>query len=441
MPRVTASAFASLWPCNAWVAMPWQDKPRVEHLGLGSATHALLEDGATDGFAATEALLAQGLDADAGQVERVSAQAEAGIEWLANICTIYDVREVRREVPLAWSPEGGSRELRSKRHRDYERAEPHELVGTVDVLGVGDVGGDPSGLDPIGLVVDWKTGGGWYLMPLSRDPQLLFAAVALADLHGVDRVVMARPVIDDDGVHTSTLVELDAIGLAEARMLLQDVRERRDHPGEPVPGVHCGGCRAKAACPRALREAVDAAPALYSEGLSKLDAAPEVMADPRSIGFEWSGRPGSAAHAAWMKRHLPVLEAGLEQVKAGLLAWAREVEPIPLGNGKVWGMRQATSREVNLGKPGAFAMLVAELGAEKADAICSRKVSLSALESAVKTKAPRGQKTKAVEDFFARLEAAGVVRTYDYERPTVYTPKDSTQAANAQPEVRATEVE
>lgn len=149
----------------------------------------------------------------------------------------------RPEIAFAWNPQTGeSIELSSSGHRDYSRAPPSWIVGTVDAYCI-----DPQADDTV-LVADWKTGLQGDLDAAKYNAQLLFLCLAAARATGRKKAIGAIAHITLDGVLVSE-VSLDEGGLELLELEFGEIAERLADDPMPQLGAHCSGCAVRAQCP------------------------------------------------------------------------------------------------------------------------------------------------------------------------------------------------
>ena len=172
------------------------------------------------------------------QLEVLTAQHERWLSWLGGQDPTV-VASMRPEVPMAWTPATDTAvELESAGHRDYSKAQPGDITGTADAVGMWDAS--------TWALWDWKAGRS-YVPPGEQNPQLRGLGLMAARKHGATRVRVSVVRVSEvdcyELPYTMDLLDLDA----EAQSLRR-IAARVRPDAEPVPGDHCARCPAKATC-------------------------------------------------------------------------------------------------------------------------------------------------------------------------------------------------
>jgi hypothetical protein len=361
---------------------------------LGTAEHELIEgeadqeEATADAFAELaarstkleEAILRHNLSEAA--VKDLVEMHEAWLDWWP---TWSGGVTYEREVPFAldvarWS----GRRLPSKGQRDYSAAEPSEIPLTIDALHV-------DGRARVATVIDWKTG----VLPqpkAGQHPQLLTCALAVASACDVDRVRVVCARVRPGRVWPDE-AWVDAFDLASFADRLSASLADVDG-AEPNPGRHCVECHCPAlsACegPRALAA-----------------RAPELAAAlPIVVQTE--------AQAAAVLGTRKALQAYLDALDAGAVAWAQANGGVVRLGDRSWARAPKTRRSIDLAL--AEAPLRKRFGAAVDGMIrVKRSLSVSEIEKAAAATAPRGKREDAKAEIMAELEATRGVKLYTYE--------------------------
>jgi hypothetical protein len=365
-----------------------------EAADLGTAEHELIEaegdpeKAAEDAFAQLvardlrleDAIARNGLS-DAAAADLV-AMHEAFTEWwpVWSAGLIYE-----REVPFAWDvARWSARRLPSSGQRDYSAAGGTEIPLTVDAVQVDTVA-------RVGTVIDWKTG----RLPQPRaaeHPQLLTAALCLSELYALERVrvvvVRVRP-----GWVSADEAWVDSLDLLEhggnlARLALEL------HSATPNPGRHCTECHCPAlsACegPRALAARAPALAAALPVVVETESQAAAVLASAKAI------------------------RAYLAALEAGAVTWAQAHGGVVRLGDRAWSRVTKARRTIDLTR--AETALRLRFGAKLDSMIrVKRTLSISEVEKAAASTAPRGKRGEASGQTIAELEATGGLRLSAYE--------------------------
>lgn len=250
-------------------------------------------------------------------------------------------------------------------------------------------------------VFDLKTGRQRYTSEAGTNPQMLFAAMVVSKLYGVDSVTVELGYVEPGEIVIDPADVTDFAIEAFVGELDELVVKLSGGPTPPIPGPHCTQqfCPLRGHCSATRAALAELAPPGY---------------DLTAIKIE------SAEQAARMYRLLPQAEAVLAAVKEAVKTWARE-QPIELENGHIYAWREKSKREVKIdGNAKAVEALQAVLGAHSDEAIDTKvHASISSIKKAARLVAKqRGTKIVDVElEAMAALEAAGGVVTSRWESP------------------------
>lgn len=244
--------------------------------------------------------------------------------------------------------------------RAYGAMGPFEIPGTIDAEGRA-----PGVL----VVVDKKSFEA--VTPAASNPQVRFLALAAARVEPAAKVHVAinHELTGMDVAELDADLDLDVIASGIRRQLIDaaDVRDRARR-GLPVAfstGRWCRWCGGFASCPKqaelkALAKLPLDEPELALKTYVDEESAPDVYELYRRVGILHK-RIGQQIHAYVMQR------------------------PIPLGNGRMYGMRNKLGNTKIEGKI-AHAVLKANYGVEIADAAVTMQATKTAMAAALKGK-------------------------------------------------------
>jgi hypothetical protein len=240
-------------------------------------------------------------------------------------------------------------------------------------------------------VVDLKTG--QRVTPPDENAQLALLAVAAAGWHAASTVRVGILHAPLGRVPTVEWHEMGPLALLEAqvrvRAILEAVEAAKTKPSYSI-GAWCGYCPARRSCPT------------QNQALRRMAEDPQAVAEDLTAGLV-TPDVASLAYQRWR-----AMKAALSQVEAQLHAYAREVGPIPCGDGTLYGPRETTRSTID----GAKALPIAKTrfgeAAMEAFTVETTKAALSELASA---HAPRGQKASAAKALLAELASAGAITT------------------------------
>lgn len=358
---LTPSSHDRIAACPASEVLPQIKEEASEDASRGTIIHAFLDDCAKHG--------------------RDEALARAPDDFKL-VCAAIDIdrlpigKAFRSEVAFAYDyVKGTAREL-PVRNRQYVGLAPTEIPGTCDVVAELDADTAYAG--------DYKTG---HRPPKPDSMQMrdyaLFAARALGKSQAVTEIVHVR----EDGTVWRERAEFDAFDLAIHEQQIRDTLDAvaKADPSKVTTGEHCRYCPAFKTCPATLALSRQ----LAGGGLE----IPPLTKETAALALE-------RAKAA--KKVIAAVEA---EIKA-----FAEREAIPLQNGKTYGPRPWSTREVVVEH--ALPVLVEKFGAEAVDRALPRKATVSAVEKLAKEAAiAAGEKAApAVRALMADLEKVGAIR-------------------------------
>lgn len=415
--RLTASGAERAIACPASLALPQAvDEP---------------SDAALRGTAAHDFLLAVGQG-----MSRDEALDKAPDEWRPFLEAIdleglpLSSMQWAHEVAIAVNVQTGeARELcRGKGRPDYaaHNLGPFEIGMTLDVVGLAD-----------GLVVvdDYKTG--WSeLPPPARNWQLKVCALGAARLFGCDEALVGLIRIRDDGsAWRPRRARLDAWALDDVADELQATLARAAHASKLVadgaqpptnPGEHCRYCRAFTSCPAQtalIRSAADV--------LADIDGD-----DEREL---LAGLTLEQVADVYRKHRL--MSRALGRLGDELHRFGRR-QPIPLGDGRVFGAREVEGNE-QLDGAVVYQVGAAKYGHEAAARMVTMKATKKDIRAVVKAERAKGVTIKAAEAELldgvreaggARRKTSVRVEEFDLPAPALEEPAAEPEQS-AEPEV------
>lgn len=303
-------------------------------------------------------------------------------------CEDFDVENIPAgghfELALAWDfAAGKGRVLGENLGRAYEAAgadRSKEYVLSIDFGGVRQ--------DRVGIIVDWKTG--WTVKRAKDSWQLKLGAVAVADMHGLEEVVVAHLYLRNGTEPRWDIYEIDALELAAIRKALralaQQLTDRRP-TGVLVEGEHCRYCPAFKACP-AKTSHMRALAVMMQDDPPNLTGLPAVV-EGREID-------GARARAAVLL--LERYDAAAKQAWKELEEYAR-MHPIDLGDGRVMKEAPGDERDKVIQAKQALATLAEncdQVASDKATTTTKKLLEEAAADFARRTKSKIGATKEAV---------------------------------------------
>lgn len=295
-----------------------------------------------------------------------------------------------QEQPFAYDVATGRGRLLDVTGRDYGSADlsPFEIPGTADLWSPARVG-------------DLKTGFRDVAAP-GRNPQILVAAAANADIYDVSEVEVSIIDIRDPANPRPRTDVVDTFELEMFRSQMERMHEdvavvrQQHHKGLRLPvveGEHCRYCPAMMSCP--AKQAL-----MVQAGDGSLD---------NEVNIAWAGglTPASAPVAYRQYQAVQMLATRMRQI---LYAYASE-HPIDLGNGKVFGKRTKMGNESIDGNV-AWHVLKEAYGVEVAEAACGFTMSKTSktgksLRGALRMVCGRGELSKAEERVLEAIRERG----------------------------------
>lgn len=324
---------------------------------------------------------------ESGGVPERLAQRWPGATWRAEVKFAFDLST------------GNGRELQGHAHRDYSKANPLEICGTADAVGL-----LPGRL----IVVDFK----------SFDPnvpraavnaQVHIAALALCRAHGIDDADVAIH-------HEARALDVASIDVFDFELFAEEakriveatVRARSDRRAGKLPqlsaGYWCRWCPAFVGCP------------LQKSLALEVSSADGVMSLEQRIPFE---SDDEAAAAYDLYQRIKMLSA---RIGAALYARASE-RPIPLSDGRVFGPVEKPGNE-RLDGDVVYQVIREQHGQSVADAAVIRAATKKRIHDALQFVAGKGQaaamERKVMEAVRERggskREVKTVVETYEPQK-------------------------
>lgn len=346
----SASRLDRVAVCPASAVLPQADY--VSEAGKrGTAIHAYL---ASVGTIGKEKAL------EATPPEHREACAVLDLELLSAV----DPEKFAHEVTFAWSYKTcRARELGRNLNRSYAQATKDEIVGTADVVGLGD-----------GVVViwDWKSG---RAPAAATSWQLRFLALAAARTYGVSsaEVAMAQTNgwIDPARFDAFDLdvIERELDNLVDRVLVEREAVARGEEP-HMVLGSHCDYCSAIARCPAQTQLAL------------AIGGNPE-----EAIGAKLELTPENAPQ---VYERLSAAKRLIAFVEERLQAYAT-ANPIALPGGRVYGPVEI--KRETLDGDAAFSVLESLHGAGVARAACELKATKEGIKRALRPIAEEQGKT------------------------------------------------
>jgi hypothetical protein len=347
MKRITFSALPRLFECPASHVLPHtRDDEPSEARDRGIAVHKYLEH-------------YRKWDSEMG----LARVPEEHREFCEAIPVDLLPVNLSREVKLAYDPwTRKARVLTSKGHRDYSQAKDHEIVGTVDVLG----------LNPDAVFVgDYKTG--WAkLLAAIKNPQLLAGALAACRALDRDGAIVSLIRVHEDKTWSDTAeVDLfDLLGfeerLVKLDLLIRQLSTTDDQALQSYihPGPHCRYCPAFERCPEQTQLAERA-----TNGTLALEVE------------RWTGilDASNAAEAYGKAKLMMRLAVRADRI---MRAYGRK-HTIDLGGGRRFGRVDHPGNE-RLDGEITWTQAVRLFGHDVANAMMTRRVTKKAIDSALR---------------------------------------------------------
>lgn len=371
----TFSSVDRAFACPASEGLP-QVNPQSDAADMGQIVDTFLAD-----------VTAHGRDAALARVEAT------GNKEAITLCSGIDVDaldlgQAQHKVTLAINVDAGT--ARVVGHGLGRAYEDHGVDRTVEVVGE---------LDTVWLtdgfaadVTDWKTGHGReWVKPVRGNGQMMAQALATHLAYHVDHVRQSVFRIS----HTGHVDRGDAVtwGPADFAAMLTDMRakvrryrrlwQKAQETGawDVFPGPHCTQCKAFAACPAQQR--------LVRSATNK-DNAARLLSDIAN-GLASGDNAGRAAayHAVRVLERLTEDVEAVSKAAKEMLVHSARVEPIEIGPGQFYGIRETTKEEID---PAVAWKVLAELhGQDQALLAFDLSTSKTAVGRAAKHQAPNGE--------------------------------------------------
>lgn len=355
--RISASRLPLLAHC-AYTARPDVALPieaQSPHAAKGSARHALYQwlHEARQRGGDIGPINACELEDPQAHVDRVTAFLRARVP-----------ADAMAEVPFAFDPASGmGRALSSKGQRDYTDARPGEFVGTADLVWA------EGGVDPIGVVLDWKTGRASHVDPAHTNAQMAFLALVAARAFGHTRMRVVLAFVAEDGSVMTDEAEYSLGALAGVARWIHTLAANQAS-ARPIAGPHCRAkyCSLQGLCPAtAPSAAILDAPIDPHDGENP---APLVLT--------------SHSDAAAALSRIFAAEAWAKHMRGLIKAFVDQNGPVDLGGGRHYGPRVQHRESVALTTE-AEAYLLTELGPQLFEATCQREATKARLVKAAKS--------------------------------------------------------
>lgn len=301
---------------------------------------------------------------------RASRCVEHVRRWLA----AEPPSERATEVAFAYNvATGTSRRIVLAGPRDYSDRRAGEIVGTADLVST------PGGVLTID---DYKTGRRENVEPIASNMQMRFLGLAAARALGVSVVRIRLVFVSESGVETEEAI-LDEIDLCEVAAELSAMAGKLQGRPDANPGSWCKYCPVISECPATKAT------------LAKLDA-------PMSIEIT------SPEHCAYTLKRIKLAKAAIENIERAAKDFVRTNGPVPMGNGKAYGVVTVKRETIDLTAPEAAAVVSRHLG-EKAEDTVKAKLSLT------KTDVERVLSASEARSFYADLRAVGAMLETEHE--------------------------
>lgn len=323
--------------------------------------------------------------------ERLAEEREDMLEARAELYVAYDLEKDKARLVLDPSEPKRPGEIRGKIDLLFKHAERGLLV-----------------------VRDWKTGRRLLRKRPADQYQILFYAVAVSRLFGVDELVVELAFVSRDGVQVIPAY-LDAFAIDSAKARLDELAAACERPSLPVYGAHCKAlhcpiahkCPAVAAAMVELDEASKLRGPLDAEQLK--EATDEQVAD------------------AWLR--LAGIEQRVEQIRAVTEERIRSMgSTIPVHGGMVLGVREHRGNESIKWSDETEKILAERLGS-RADEAVTKRTTKKSIERAAKAleesmgNAQRGAGLKRYRGILAALNDAGQIKAgAPYTKVEVFEP-------------------
>lgn len=303
---------------------------------------------------------------------------------------------VRKEVAYAFnSAEGKGRYLGTGLERDYSDCGPGDYPGTADVIGLNHAGGL--------VVLDYKTGSARTTPPASENWQLRHNAVCASDETGITHGELI--ICKTRGDLYLDRAPFGPEDIARWRIALMSLAKRLALKPEQMTyrtGDQCRYCPSAPICP-AQTSIVRAA-----------IGAPNLMAEKIAAGLTQEN-----AHQAYAM--MRVWEKALGMLKAQV-AFHASRHPIALENGKVYGEKEETSKDIDPGV--AWNVIKAKYGVDVAEKSVVLDVSKASIERGLRTVAKRGELAGMVREVEQAIGEQGGIALRTKTKLGEYKPEE-----------------
>ncbi len=393
-PSKLTLAEACLFPWSIHApAAPVDAGTSHRHFGSGIST---VGEAAVNGVVLDLRELAESLGLTPADVSRFVLTAKHVVDAIDDLRTDPEVTDLRAEVSVAYTTTMTSARLCALHAPGGAAADEREgeRSGALDLVyrRAGKL-----------VVRDWKSG------PRAREHrpadtvQLLAYGVAAALAFGDQAATLELAHVDESGVYVVAdelgALDLDAAAIRVAGLYAASAR--RD--GVPTPGSHCveSYCPIVSICPATVAAI---------EAIHDAAEAPAMV-----VEFD------SPEHAASVRQRSRMVRAALDAIDEALKTYAKTT-PIPVGNGKVYGVRMASRDSIDLAKPGAVAVLEKHLGAFGVDTAIERSTSKAAIHRAAIDVSEKGKAAALERALFAELRELGAMTTSEFPKIEEFKP-------------------
>lgn len=360
----SASQIKRVKACPGSAVLPAVESPDSDYAARGKAIHAFLY---------------------ACKQDRNKALAAVPEAWRP-LCAEIDVSKLPvvldGEVSFAFSPVKYTAKAVGK-DRDYSKALPTDVVGTVDVVGI-----DGTTV----YVGDFKTGHAKQ-DPAKQHDQLRFLAMSAALTYNCDSAVVEIINIREDGTAwrdtaTFSAEELDEIAFEIAELAKRVTTERAAKVVLLAEGDHCRHCNAMPNC----TIKAETSKALTS---GRFGDQVEIM---KPLSRETAGHVYNQIKAAKML---------LKRAEEMVYACAKEQGPIPLGDGKFLGEVEVEGNDKINGVIAHGVLCEIYGNMDVANDATEFVVTKKSLGDAVKKHAPKGKAAAETREAVERIRSAG----------------------------------
>lgn len=316
---------------------------------------------------------------------------ERYLDHLRDCAEGAEVSAWHSEIAMAWDcATRAARILPSRNHRDYGGRKASEIVGTADVVLVGD--------DRV-LVSDLKTGRGAREEPAKNSGQLRMLALCAARIFGASSATIELYHIDQDSERSyADQHSLDAFDLLDIEDEIASVyADAASGSQVPKPGPHCYSkwCPIAANCPATLATLAR----IDESAASDLPMVPTIESEEQArrvrIGLKLIDEHIKAKVEAW---------------KTALHEYVSRNGPVDLGGGKWYGAVEK-SRDVLDLRHEHLDLMKRIMGEDAATAAIEIATSKAAIERALKERqTKRGEGIAKSRELYDALRSEGAMR-------------------------------